>query len=313
MSNITSAGVSRRFQSLFEASGQAINQAPAVAAILTEILSPALEDGETLPGVEQLQRIIGRRIASLNAELEEADHQRKHFKSLDRHRREVIERATAKLRSALVDVRYILDRTLTKTEAKAFFEGRSNLTRLKSPVIERVSARLVSLLADPKFGWDQLSDAGYRATAEASRLRLQAALTEFEQTQEENLSERDALLLAQGGFDRDYEEKGVRLRGLVRLLRGLYLSVNFEREAAALVWRRRKTAQDEEEAPGPDPAPGGGGPVPSARAAGVPAIPVPARILPRKGAYAPRRRRRALRVPETRQGDAAMGAPAVLD
>lgn len=307
MSNITSAGVSRRFQSLFEASGQAINQAPAVAVILTEILSPALDDGEILPNLELLQRVIGRRIASLNAELEEADHQRKHFKSLDRHRREVLERSTAKLRNALVDVRYILDRTLTKTEAKAFFEGRSNLTRLKSPVIERVSARLVSLLADPKFGWDQLSDAGYRATAEASRLRLQVALTEFEQTQEENLSQRDALLLAQGGFDRDYEEQGARLRGLVRLLRGLYLAVNFEREAAALVWRRRKTSQGDEEAPGPDPGEDGGSVPPGKAAAGVavaPAIPAPRLIVVRKGAYAARYRRRGLLPRETPgQGD----------
>lgn len=267
MSNITSNTVSRRFQHLVEASGQAINLAPAVAEIIAERLRAVLREGETLPDIAFLQTLIGRSLDLLNEQLEAGDQLRKHNKNIARHRREVLEKASTKMRSALVDVRFILDRTLSKREAKAVFEGRGNLTRLKSPVLERVSERLVRLLEDPKFGWDGLADSGHRATAEASRLRLEAALTEFEQAQVDTQPERDALLLAQGSFEREYEQKGTWLRDLVRLLRGVYLGVGFEREAAALILRRRKSASATEE---PQPAPQGRPALPAADAAARP-------------------------------------------
>ncbi len=102
----------------------------------------------------------------------------------------------------------------------AVFEGRSNLSRLRSPVLERVSERMVSLLADPKLGWDRIADAGHRANVEFNRQRLQNALTAFEAAENESLPEKDALLLSLGNFDRDYKEKGIRLRRRLRCLEG---------------------------------------------------------------------------------------------
>lgn len=251
MANIVSAGVSLRFQSLADAAGRALNLASAVAEILTQRLSRVLREGETMPDIAFLQVLIARSLALYNQELEESDQQRKHLKGIEVHRRVVMEAASEKLRSALVDVRYSLDRTLTKKEAKAVFEGRSNLTRLKSPVLERVSERLILLLEEPSFGWSDLADSGHRITVETNKARLQAALAEFHQAQEETAPKRDALLTAQGSFERDYQQKGIVLRSFIRLMRGIYLGIEFEREAAALVLRRRKTSSPDEEEPAP--------------------------------------------------------------
>lgn len=302
MSNIVSVGVSRRFQNLFEAAAQALNLAADVAAEIIEDLRSELQEGEVMPDLELLQKLIGRKVARVNNELEEGDNLRKHLKNIDRHRREVKHEVSQKLRQALVDVRYVLDRTRTKKEANAFFEGRSNLTRLKSPVLERVAARLVLLLNDPKLGWDKLADAGHRANVDASRLRLDAALAEFEQAENESLPEKDALVLALGKFERELEEKTVRLRRRLRLLAGCYQGAGFEREAAALVLRPRTPAKPSEEQP---PAPGtapGSAPVvvPSLPAATSANLPMPAA----QAAATPevrRKRRRSRRRSQTPQ------------
>ena len=175
MSNITSAGVSRRFEGHFAISGQALTRAQPVAERLVQRLARALQEGETMPDIAFVQTLVARTIGILNAELEDSDNQRKHFRSVDRHRRDVMTKAGNKLRFALADVRYILDRTLSKETARAVFEGRSNLTRLVSPVLERVSGRLVTLLADPKFDWEALPDAGYRTTLDAGQMHKRLA------------------------------------------------------------------------------------------------------------------------------------------
>lgn len=277
MSNIVSVGVSRRFQNLFEAAAQALNLAGEVAAEIIEDLRGELLEGEVMPDLELLQKLIGRKVARSNNELEEGDNLRKHLKNIDRHRREVKHEVSQKLRQALVDVRYVLDRTRTKKEANAFFEGRSNLTRLTSPVLERVAARLVTLLNDSKLGWDKLADAGHRANVDASRLRLEAALADFDRAENESLPEKDALVLALGKFERELEEKTVRLRRRLRLLGGCYQGAGFEREAAALVMRPRRSAKpSEEQPPAPGTAPGSAPVVPSLPAATSANLPMPA-------------------------------------
>lgn len=249
MSMIVSAEVSRRFENVREAAGQALSHSPPVAEEIAEDLQPFLEEGEVMPDFVLFQTLISRALAQVSRELDDADHQRKHFKNIDSFHKEALDKAAVRLRSALADVRYILDRTLSKKQATAFFEGRSNLTRLGTPVIERVSARLLSLLSDPKLGWDQLEDEGYRATAEASRVRLEKVLADFEQAKAERLPERDKLVLAKGKFDRDLEEKKVRLQRRLRILRGLYEGAGFMREAAALVLKRRAAPKPPAEEP----------------------------------------------------------------
>lgn len=313
MSNIQSAGVSRRFENIMVAARQAIDQAPLVAGAIAPDLVPELEEGEVLPDYVLSQKLISRALVRVSRQLDEADHQRKHVKSVDSHHKKVVDKATGKLRAALVDVRYILDRTLSKEEAKEFFEGRSNLAKLKSPVIERVSARLISLLTDPKIGWQEVADEGYRSTAEATRVRLQKALTEFEQAKEVRLPERNALLSAQGHFERELEEKRRRLRRLLRHLRGLYEGAGFEREAAGLVLRRRASPKPSEEQP---PKAGGSSPkvlaevVPGSPVSGVPALPAPAAPAVATAADLRRKRRRARRRSKKAQQGFSPSSPA---
>jgi hypothetical protein len=299
MSMIVSAEVSRRFENVREAAGQALSHSPPVAEEIAEDLQPFLEEGEVMPDFVLFQTLISRALAQVSRELDDADHQRKHFKNIDNFHKEALDKAAVKLRRALADVRYILDRTLSKKQATAVFESRNNLTRLKSPVIERVGARLLSLLSDPKLGWDQVEDEGYRATAEAAKVRLQRVLADFEQAKTERLPERDKLVLAKGQFDRDLEEKKVRLQRRLRILRGLYEGAGFLREAAALALRRRAAPKPPEEPPkaaeGPRqqleaelPGSSVAG-VPSLSAEAVPAEAEPAAAEPRRGRHASRR------------------------
>lgn len=252
MSNIVSFGVSQRFENLIEAAQLAIDHAPLVGAAIATDLLPDLEEGETLPDFAHAQRVLSRALVKVSRQLDEGDNRRKHIKSVESHRKELLQKAIEKLRSALVDVRYALDRTLSKKAAKAYFEGRSNLSRLNPPVIQRISSRMLILLEDPKLGWQEIQDQGHRATAEAARIRLQNALAEFDEAKGDRLPERSALVTAQGQFERDLEEKQKRLRRLLRLVRGLYEGAGFEREAAALVLRRRAAPQPPEEPPKAD-------------------------------------------------------------
>jgi len=255
MANISSAGVSQRFESFADAAKRALGLAPVVGQALAERLSLVLQEGETVPDLAFAQVLIARSLALHNQNLEISDKQRKHLKSIEVHRRVVMEAASMKLRDALIDVRYSLDRTLTRKEAMALFEGRSNLTRLKSPVLERVSDRLVTLLEEPSLGWANLEDEGHRTTAELNKARLRTALAEFHQAQQETAPNREALLNVQDSYERDYQKKSLLLRSFIRLIRGIYLGIEFESEAAALVLRRRKTSSGEEEPEEPGPAP----------------------------------------------------------
>lgn len=239
MSNSVSAGISRRFEHLIEASTHASFMAERVAEVLVEDLRPVLREGEVMPDVALLQELISRRLALANDELEQADHLRKHQRNVESHHREVLETARVKLRNVLVDVRYVLDRTLSKKLAMASFEGRSKLSRLRSPVLERVGDRMFNLLGDPKLGWDQIEDAGRRAYVETVRERLRLALAELEAAKTERLTERSTLVNSLGHFDRELEEKGALLRRRLRWLRGFYEGAGFHREAAVLTFRRR--------------------------------------------------------------------------
>jgi hypothetical protein len=239
MSNIVSAGISRRFEHVVQACSQAAHMAERVAEALVEDLRPVLREGETMPDVALLQELIARRLALANEELEQADHLRKHQRHVDRHYRERLEAARVNLRQVLVDVRYVLDRTLSKELAMSSFEGRSQLSRLRSPVLERVGQRLFALLEDPKMGWEEVEDAGRRAYVETVRQRLRQALDELEAVNLDRLAERHTLVHSLGHFDREMEAKGVLLRRRLRWLRGFYEGAGFHREAAALTFRRR--------------------------------------------------------------------------
>jgi hypothetical protein len=293
MSNIVSAGNSRRFDNIFVAADQAIHQAPLVAEAIVPDMVPELEAGEVLPDLALVLKLLSRGLKKVSRQLDDGDNRRKHIKNVERQQKEVLEQATDKLRVALADVRYALDRTLSEKQAKAVFEGRSALGKLRTPVIERVSTRLLNLLADPKFGWEELEDQGYRATAAAARVRLQNALAEFEEARLGGLPERHDLLTAQGEFERDLEEKQKRLKRLSRLLRGVFEGVGFEREAAALVLRRRASPkQPEMEPPKADDGAGKvlAAVVSTAALPGVPALPAPA--VPLAAAVPPVRRKR---------------------
>lgn len=239
MSNVVSTGISRRFEHLVEAAAHASLMAPKIAEVLVEDLRPVLREGETMPDVALLQELISRRLALSNEELEQADHLRKHQKSVESHYRELLESARKKVRKVLVDVRYIFDRTFSKEMAMASFEGRSELSRLRSPVLERVGERMLNLLGDPKLGWDEVEDAGLTAFVESVKERLQAALAELNGSKVERLTERDALVHSLGHFDREMEEKGVLLRRRLRWLRGFYEGAGFHREARLFTFRRR--------------------------------------------------------------------------
>jgi hypothetical protein len=239
MSNIVSAGISRRFEHVAQACSQAAHMAERVAEALVEDLRPVLREGETMPDLALLQELIARRLALANEELEQADHLRKHQRNVDHHYRVRLEAARQKLRSVLVDVRYVFDRTLSKELAMSSFEGRSKLSRLRSPVLERVGERMFGLLGDPKLGWDEIDDAGRRAFVESVRQRLRLALDELEAAKVERLTERNTLVHSLGNFDREMEAKGVLLRRRLRWLRGFYEGAGFHREAKVLTFRRR--------------------------------------------------------------------------
>lgn len=309
MSNIVSTGVSRSFDNIFVAANQAIDQAPSVAGAIVPDLVPELREGESLPDFALGIQLLSRALVRVSRQLDEGDHRRKHVKNIERQGKEILEKATVKLRDALVDVRQILDRTLSKKQAMAVFEGRSALGKLKPPVIERVSLRLISLLGEPRFGWGELADEGHRITAELAKTRLQATLAEFEEAKLGGLPERNALLSAQGEFDRNLEEMRRRLRRLTRLLRGYFEGAGFEREAAALVLRRRATPKPTEEPPPKselDPRKVEAEVVPGSALPGVSAVPAP--TVPAE-AYAPavpqtrsKRRRARQRAKKAQQG-----------
>ncbi len=249
MSNIQSRAVSRQFAQLEEVSSRALDLASEVAAVLTNSLRPYLQEGETLPDIALLQELLGRRIRGGSQELISSDHDRRHRRNVERQRLMQLRESEAKLKAALFEVRFFLDRTLDKKVANSVFEGRGDLSKLRSPVLERVSERLLSLFEDPKMGWDTLADAGHRTSLQVNRERLAAKLAEYLAQAEAVRAERGALVHSKGNFDRDLSEKGQELRRSSNWLAGFFKAAGFDREAAALVLRRRRARSQEEAKP----------------------------------------------------------------
>lgn len=315
MSNIVSLEVSRRFENLIEAAQLAVDHAPLVGAAIVADLTPDLEEGETLPDFAHAQKVVSRALVTVSRQLDEADNRRKHFKTVEKYRKELLQKAIVKLRAALVDVRSVLDQTMSKKGAKEYFEGRGNLSRLNPPVIQRISARMILVLQDPKLGWAELEDAGYRASAEAAKVRLQNALAEFDEAKGGSLPEKSALVTAQGQFERELEEKRRRLRRLLRLVRGFYEGAGFEKEAAALVLRKRASPKPPEEGPKAalDPRKVLAEIVPWSALPGVSALPTPAAPAYAEAgdaAEVPARRKRHRRRSKKAQQSFSSSAPA---
>ena len=271
MSTIQSTLVSRQFSHLEDAASRATELATPVADVLKELLSPHLREGELLPDIAFLQVLIGRFLQSTNEQLIGIDHERKHRQNVDRQRLQVRNETANKLRNALAEVRFFLDRTLERKVANSVFEGRSDLSKLKSPVLERVSERILALINDPKMAWDALPDSGHRILLQVNRDRLSTVLNEYLAVAGEIRTERSSLLLSKGAFDRDMNEKGLWLRRGIKWLAGFFRGAGFDREAEALVLRRRATPKKEdqkEKSPTegttpPIPAPAGGSSNPS--------------------------------------------------
>lgn len=249
MSTIQSSTVSKQFESQQEAASRAIDLAPSVAAVLAEKTRPYLEEGEVLPDLTLQLKLIGRWLRASSEFLGNSDHNRRHLRNIEKQRRQTAREKAGELRDTLVEVRFLLDRTLDKKVSSSVFEGRSDLSKLRSPVLERVSARLLSLLEDPKMGWDQLADVGRRAAVQYNRERLQSRLAGYLGIGEAMRAERSALVLSKGNFDRDLQDTGLWLRRSKKWLAGFFHGAGFEREAADLALRRRAAPKPQEGGP----------------------------------------------------------------
>ena len=92
--------------------------ARSTAAELADFLGPELEDGETMPDLELLQKLFGRALARRWNLLEAAD--QAHLSAAARHRRSLAERGTAlkKLYRGVVDLRMLIGSVLGAASAR---------------------------------------------------------------------------------------------------------------------------------------------------------------------------------------------------
>lgn len=223
-------------------------------AIVLAKLNELLEEGETMPDVVVFQRLLGRYLEKRSQLLAEVDARYSEEQRIARALRLERQQQTAKVRDALRDARYLLDRRVGKTESSLHLKERDFARRDALSLVQLAHEAAVAL-RDPKVAWEPSALAG----VETGSATLADAL-EREAGRLQQLSEEQEILqtrLKQAGLEEkaaELEKAKVAIRGGATLLAGLYTFADMPFHAQRVRLRSRK-AVAEEEKPGGEETP----------------------------------------------------------
>lgn len=230
------------------------DQAVPIAVALQKELGPYTEEGEPKVEWEQLQKLIGRRLAANGESLKRADNKLSSAGLTNLQLRQQRRAAQVLLRQELRRVRFLFDETLPKQDAAELFPLRGKLASLDPVRLGRLGHQMVEVLRRDATLVQVKADAGNLPQAAALAESVQAATDQLEAVIDAIGPEKSNRNVS---FDQRKQERQETLESWRRgrdLLRGLYRVARFDYLAEELRESRRKKAAEEGEGPGMPPA-----------------------------------------------------------
>lgn len=240
----------------------ALGLAEKVSVKVAEKLGPKLREGEELPDLKLLQKLIARYLEDSGLQVLEVDDRYSNEQLIGRDLRIERKELTRQMRQRLRDIRYLFDRQLGAEKTRAYLPNRA-FSRLEAAELIRLANQTLPVLRDPERGWQQIAVGGFDGSSasmadlvEAEARQLQEVLDRQEGPQARQtqigLEEKSAELAA----------SKLAIRGGASLLAGLYTFADLPFHAQRVRRRAgRKSTLPETEAPPASPSPGGPPPV----------------------------------------------------
>jgi hypothetical protein len=223
------------------------DQALPIASALQRELGPYAEAGEPPVEWEQLQKLIGRRLAANGQSLKLADNRLSSAGLTNLQLRQQRRARQELLRQELRRVRFLFDETLPKLEARELFPLRGKLASLSPVRLGRLGHQMVEVLRRDATLVQVQADAGNLPQAAALAESVEAATNQLEAVLEAIAPEKSNRNVS---FDQRKKERQETLESWRRgrdLLRGLYRVAGFDYLADQLRESRRKKAEEEGE------------------------------------------------------------------
>ena len=212
---------------------------------LETLLAGRLADGESLPDLRLLQELIGRLLDSNGNGVLAVDRrytsQLVNAAALRARRNELV----AKLRTRLRDVRYVLDRSLDGSAAKAALRDR-RLSVVKPAVLVQGARDLVETLRDPELAWEEMEGNPVFSSAATIATTVEAEANELEEVLMRLLPQKKANQKGLGAKVAGVEAAADINRRCAEALFGLYRLARLDFHAERL---RPKARQRRIEAP----------------------------------------------------------------
>ena len=214
------------------------------AAVISDLVGTELKtevfEQETLPNIELLLQLIGRRIAGIAERMRELHEKHHHQRALEVAGNTQARAAAVVLRHRLRDVRFLFDRHFGVRQGVADFEGRHDLMRLPMYALDRVCTGLLNVLADDRFGW---SGSRFAEEAKWVRIGLEGELATFRAAMKACTECRNARAHAAAARERGIAACEEDLKRMTNWLRELCFGAGLEREAKEIYIRRGPASQ----------------------------------------------------------------------
>lgn len=236
----------------------ALGLADKVSVKVAEKLSPKLREGEQLPDLELLQKLIARYLEDSGLQVLEVDDRYSNEQLVGRDLRIERKQLIGQLRHRLRDVRYIFNRQLGSEKTAAYLPKQA-FSRLPAAELIRLADQAAMVLRDPERGWQQLAVGGFEGSSASLADKLEAETRQLQEVVDRQ--EGTQARLKQIGLEEKSAELAAStqaIRGGASLLAGLYTFADLPFHAQRVRRRAsRRSTLPETEAPPASPSPGG--------------------------------------------------------
>lgn len=235
----------------------ALGLAEKVSGKVAEKLSPKLREGEVLPDLKLLQKLVARYLEDSGLQVLEVDDRYSNEQLVGRDLRIERKQMLAQLRLRLRDVRFLFDRQFGPEKTAAYLPKRA-FSRLPAADLIRLANQAAMVLRDPERGWQQLAVGGFEGSSASLADQLEAETRQLQEVLDRQ--EGPQARLTQLGLEEKSAELAASsqaIRGGASLLAGLYTFADLPFHAQRVRRRAsRRTTQPESEAPPASPSPG---------------------------------------------------------
>jgi len=181
------------------------------SAALQEMLEPFLLEGDTVPDLPMLQRLLGRRLAFLKAQLVDADERHSAGQRGDKVLRQIRDDATRELANLIGRLRGAVDRVCGQSVCQSLWGLEGAMPR-DPVVVQSVTTRVLTelrkgsfqLTGDPLPGF-QMDPIAWVERLEKPMARLDEALDQLAQENRETLESNLAKSRILAEYDRSYQ------------------------------------------------------------------------------------------------------------